>query len=222
METNTVQPTAATAPAAGTGQNGAVDLADTFNDFLTLLTTQLQYQDPLSPLDSNQFTEQLVQFSSVEQAIKTNDKLDQLLAQQGNNLLTGALDTIGKSVEVEGAGLALSDGTADITYELAGNAAQTTIQIFDQSGRVVRTLTGATATGHHEVTWDGRNELGDALPDGLYAARVSALDAGGESIALTQGTIGRVTGIELADGDVLLTVGALQVPLSKVTSIREG
>ena len=80
---------------------GGVDLADTFDNFLVLLTTQLQNQDPLSPLDTNEFTQQLVEFTNVEQAIKTNDKLDQLVALQGAGILTGALDYIGKQVEFQ-------------------------------------------------------------------------------------------------------------------------
>ena len=116
------------------GAGGATGLSETFDNFLVLLTTQLKNQDPLEPLDTNLFTEQLVQFSGVEQAIKTNAKLDQLIAQQGTNQLTAALDYIGKSVEVESAGLDLSDGEARIIYGLASNAQQTTIEFHANSG----------------------------------------------------------------------------------------
>ncbi|MHC4984186.1 MAG: flagellar hook assembly protein FlgD, partial [Planctomycetota bacterium] len=93
--------TVGSAASSGAAVGGNVDLASTFNNFLLLLTTQLQYQDPLSPLDTNQFTEQLVQFTNVEQSIKTNSKLDQLIALQGANQLTAALDYIGKTVDVD-------------------------------------------------------------------------------------------------------------------------
>lgn len=208
-------------PAAGTAQTGAVDLTDTFDSFLVLLTTQLQYQDPLSPLDTNQFTEQLVQFSSVEQSIKTNSKLDELIGLQGNSLLTGALDYIGKTVAVDSPGLYLSDGSADITYGLSANAGQTTIEILDHSGRPVRALSGASTAGRHELVWDGKDDLGNDLPDGLYTARISAVDGNGTSLLAEQGSIGRVTGIELANGEVVLSIGPLKVTLGQVTAIRD-
>ena len=208
-------------PAAATAETGAVNLADTFDSFLVLLTTQLQYQDPLSPLDTNQFTEQLVQFSSVEQSIKTNSKLDELIGLQGNSQLTGALDYIGKTVAVDSPGLYLSGGSAGITYELSANANQTTIEILDQSGRVVRSLPGASTAGRHELPWDGKDNLGSDLPDGLYAARISAVDGDGASLLAAQGSIGRVTGIELANGEVVLSIGPLKVTPGQVTAIRD-
>lgn len=208
-------------PAAGTAQTGAVDLTDTFDSFLVLLTTQLQYQDPLSPLDTNQFTEQLVQFSSVEQSIKTNSKLDELIGLQGNSQLTGALGYIGKTVAVDSPGLYLSDGSADITYGLSANAGQTTIEILDQSGRPVRALSGASTAGRHELVWDGKDDLGNDLPDGLYTARISAVDGNGTSLLTEQGSTGRVTGIELANGEVVLSIGPLKVTLGQVTAIRD-
>ncbi len=208
-------------PVSGAGQTGAVDVADTFDSFLVLLTTQLQYQDPLSPLDTNQFTEQLVQFSSVEQSIKTNSKLDELIALQGNSQLTGALGYIGKTVAADSPGLHLSGGSAGLTYDLSANADQTTIEILDPSGRTVRTLSGASAAGHHELLWDGKDNLGNDLPDGLYSARVSATDGNGASLLAAQGTIGRVTGIELENGEVVLSIGPLKVTLGQVTAIRD-
>ncbi len=202
------------------GLNGGVDLASTFDNFLLLLITQLQNQDPLSPIDTNQFTEQLVQFTNVEQAIKTNSKLDQLIALQGTNLLTGALDYIGKTVEIDSVVLNLSGDAVPITYDLAANAQEATIEILDETGKTVRTLAAETAVGRHELVWDGKDDFGNDLPDGLYGVVVSALDAEGQSIALTQGTIGRVTGIEVIDGEVILAVGELEVSLSRVRAVR--
>jgi flagellar basal-body rod modification protein FlgD len=205
---------------AGAAVGGSVDLASTFNNFLMLLTTQLQHQDPLSPLDTNQFTEQLVQFTNVEQAIRTNSKLDQLIALQGANQLTGALDYIGKTVEIDSVVLNLSDGAATMTYEMASNADETTIEIIDENGKTVRTLSGETAAGRHELVWDGKDDLGGDLPEGLYGFVVRAVDAEGGGIALRQGTVGRVTAIEVIGGEVALSMGPLQVSLGRVTAIR--
>ncbi len=217
MDVNTI----GNAPAGGATVGGNVDLASTFDNFLLLLTTQLQNQDPLSPLDTNQFTEQLVQFTNVEQAIKTNGKLDQLIALQGVNQLTGALDYVGRTVEVDSVVLDLSDGAATMTYDLDSNADNVTIEIIDEDGNNVRTLTVDGSAGRHEVTWDGKNGAGSALPDGLYGFVVKAVDSEGRSIPARQGTIGRVTAVEMIDGDVTLSIGQLQVSIGRVMAIRD-
>jgi flagellar basal-body rod modification protein FlgD len=213
-------------PVGFTGSSGAtigggVDLASTFNNFLLLLTTQLQHQDPLSPLDTNQFTEQLVQFTNVEQTIKTNSKLDQLIALQGANQLTSALDYIGKTVEVDSVVLDLSEGSATLTYDLASSAEETTIEIIDDAGNSVRTLTVEGTAGQHEVIWDGKDSVGADLPDGLYGFVVKAVDSADRTVALRQGTVGRVTAIEVIDGDVTVSIGRLQVSIGRVTAIRD-
>lgn len=203
------------------GLGGGVDLANTFDNFLILLTTQLQNQDPLSPLDTNDFTQQLVEFTNVEQAIKTNGKLDQLIAMQGAGLLTGALDYIGKDVEIDGVELSLTDGEATVVYDLASNAEETTIEIRDQNGIVVRTLTGPTDDGKHEIVWDGKDDQGNTLSDGTFQFSVSAVDAQGETVSLRQGTVGRVTGVEVVNGIIMLSVGDMTVSLSQITSVMK-
>jgi flagellar basal-body rod modification protein FlgD len=207
-------------PASTGGLGGGIDLADTFDNFLVLLTTQLQNQDPLSPLDTNEFTQQLVEFTNVEQAIKTNDKLDQLVALQGAGILTGALDYIGKQVEFGGAELNLEDGEATVIYDLASNAKETIIEIRDQNGFTVRTLTGPTDAGRQEIVWDGKDDLGNTLPEGTYEFEISALDGDGQPIALSQGTIGQVTGVEVINGIIMLAVGDLSLSLSQITSVK--
>lgn len=217
MDVNTVGYTGSSGATVG----GNVDLASTFDNFLLLLTTQLQNQDPLSPLDTNQFTEQLVQFTNVEQSIKTNAKLDQLIALQGANQLTGALDYVGRTVEVDSVVLDLSDGAATMTYDLASNAEQATIEIIDEDGNTVRTLTVEGTAGRHEATWDGKDGSGDDLPEGLYGFVVKAVDSEGRTVPARQGTIGRVTAIEVIDGDITLSIGRLQVSIGRVMAIRD-
>ena len=200
--------------------SSTTNLTETFDNFLNLLTTQLQNQDPLEPLDTNQFTEQLVQFANVEQAISTNSKLDQLIAAQGGNQLTGALDYIGKTVTVEGTGLDLVDGGATLAYDLSGAASSVTVLVVDSLGQPVASLKGPSGTGPQEIVWDGTDNEGNQLPDGRYSFSVQALDGQGDPVALTQGSVGRVSGIELVNGEVILSVGSLQVSLSQILSVR--
>ncbi len=197
-------------------------LAENFDNFLMLLTTQLKNQDPLSPLDTNQFTEQLVQFAGVEQDIKTNDKLDELIGLQNNGQLNAAVSYIGKSVAADSLIVNLDGGTATVTYDLESQAETASVQIVDQNGQTVRVLSGPTEPGHHELVWDGTDSAGNSLPDGLYGLLVTAVDSNDKPVSLVQGTVGRVTGIEMQDGEVILNLGELQIPMSQVTAIREG
>jgi flagellar basal-body rod modification protein FlgD len=196
-------------------------LAETFDTFLTLLTTQLQYQDPLDPMDTNEFTSQLVEFTSVEQAISTNQKLDELLALQSGMQLNDAVNYIGKTVGADGIILMLQGGEATITYDLGANAADANILVIDEQGNTVRTLEGDTSVGHHEVVWDGLDDDGEPLEDGLYGFLVTAIDSDDEPVPLVQGTEGQVTGVKLVDGEVILEIDELEVALSDVLTIEQ-
>lgn len=195
------------------------NIADTFDSFLQLLTTQLQYQDPLSPLDSTQFTEQLVQFSGVEQSISTNNKLDQLIALQGGDQLGSAVSYIGKDVKADSDLISLQNGTANLLYGLDANTASTLISIVNEAGQTVRVINGETATGLHELAWDGTDGQGIQQPDGTYAVKVSAVDANDQQVRAAIGTNGRVTGVESQGDEVFLKLGDLLVPLDKVFSV---
>jgi flagellar basal-body rod modification protein FlgD len=203
------------------GTNATESLADTFNTFLALLTTQLKNQDPLEPMKSEEFTQQLVQFSGVEQAINTNRKLDQLVQLQTSNQLTGAVSYIGKSVEVVSDQLMLQDGTSKITYGLDGKAVKTTIKIIDQTGTTVRTISGDTEQGRHEYVWDGRNESGDLVTDGVYNFTVIAVGPENKTIDTVTATVGKVTGIEIVDNVVTLNIGELGIGLDKIFAVRD-
>ena len=208
-------------PADGSGESDSVGLADDFDAFLLLLTTQLQYQDPLEPLDTNQFTEQLVQFSGVEQSIKTNDKLEELIALQSGNQLGQAVSYIGKTIKVESSQLWLEDGGTTILYGLSQQAQETSITVLDQNGKAVRVFTGDTTPGLHEIEWDGTDGSGGQLPEGVYTMVVNATDANGETISTASGMLGRVTGVEFQEDDLLLSVGDLLLPIDQVLAISE-
>lgn len=201
--------------------DASTSLTETFDTFLSLLTTQLQNQDPLDPMDTEQFTQQLVSFSQVEQSIAANQKLDQLVELQTTSQLSTGVSYIGKSVEVVTDQLMLDGGSATLTYGLERKAAQTVISIVDQNGRPVRTVNGETDPGRHEFVWDGRDANGVELPDGLYGFRVDPVDNEGTPVELASASIGRVTGVEIVDDTLTLNIGELGVPFDKVFAVRE-
>ncbi|MEX2008722.1 MAG: flagellar hook assembly protein FlgD [Dongiaceae bacterium] len=196
-------------------------LTERFDNFLLLLTKQLQYQDPLSPLDTNEFTSQLVQFTGVEQAIATNKKLDQIIDLQSSDQTSAAAALIGTTVQARGDGLWLADGHGEATYELSRNATVTTITILDARGKPVRVASGTTTMGKHTFAWNGKDNDGNALPSGVYRMQVTAVDGAGKTVEAVAATVGRVTGVRIRDGETLLGIGDLEVPLGDVTSIQE-
>ena len=214
----------------GTGQQSPLSneqktslssLTENFDNFLLLLTKQLQHQDPLSPLDTNEFTAQLVQFTGVEQAINTNDKLDQLIGFNANNQAISALAFLNKTVEVDSDEVWLADGESQILYELPRNAEEMTITILDESGKPVRVESGSRTMGEHSFVWDGTDNSGVVLPDGLYSVQVTAVDSKGESVEVATGTVGKVEGVEMRNGQLMLSIGgSLEVPASAVLGVR--
>lgn len=208
-------------PGAATGNTAAAKLADNFDNFLKLLTTQLRYQDPLSPLDSSEFVGQLVQFSQVEQSINTNKNLEKLLSLQQGNLISVGLGYIGRTVEAKGEISPLVDAKAEFSYTLNQNAAASTIAIANADGRVVFSSIGETSAGRHNFVWDGLDNNGDAVPDGVYRFVVSALNKNAEQIGTTTTTTAKVTGIENGENGLLLLFGDVKVSFEKIISVRE-
>jgi flagellar basal-body rod modification protein FlgD len=202
---------------------GSTMLASNFETFLTLLTSQLKNQDPLSPVDSNQFTAQLTQMAGVEQQLLTNDLLKGLLAAQGGGGLASAATYIGKEATAAWSATKFTDGEATWSYELASNAASATLQVLDGSGNVVWSGDAPDrTTGVHDFTWDGQATSGNDGQDGqVYSLRVVARDAAGGSVDSQVLTRGRITGVEMYDGEPYLTVGNSILPLSTVIALEE-
>ena len=197
-------------------------LEEDLNRFLTLLVTQLQNQDPLDPLDSNEFTSQLVQFASVEQQIFQNANLEKLVALQETNQISSLVDFIGTTVEAEGNQLPLENGFAEFTYTIPTNANNATITITNEAGLTVFQSDADTSSGKHVFQWDGSNQFGIPQPDGAYTVVVSALDFSGNLLEVTHTIIGRVTGAGVDDGLASLFMGdAIVIPQDKVLSVKE-
>jgi flagellar basal-body rod modification protein FlgD len=202
---------------------GSSMLASNFETFLTLLTAQLKNQDPLSPVDSNEFTAQLTQMAGVEQQLLTNDLLKGLLEAQGGGGLANAANYIGREATAAWSATKFTGGAATWNYELAGKAATATLQVLDGNGKVV--WEGAApdkAAGLHEFSWDGDATTGADAADGqVYSLKITAKDAAGNTIDSQVLTKGRITGVEMYDGQAYLTVGNSILPMSTVIALEE-
>jgi len=202
----------------------ATQLAGNFDTFLKLLTTQLQNQDPLSPMDSNQFTQQLVAFAGVEQQINTNDNLQSLIALSLSQNASSAVNYIGRTVVMTNGTGALesdADGNSGVTwtYNLASAAAGTTLTVKDANGEVVYTTSGGTSKGNNDFTWDGKDANGNQLPDGRYTLSVSATAADGSAITSTIASKALVTAVDMSGTTPQLVLGAMEIPLSDVSLV---
>lgn len=206
-------------------QNLSVDRAETtinqtFDDFLTLLTTQLKNQDPISPMDSSEFTNQLVSFSQVEQQIGTNSRLDQLLEAQSGGQFGQALDFLGREIEVVGDQFNFAGEPVTFGYGTPQDANVVAVQVVDSAGRTVWQQEGDTAFGRHEVEWDGTSLDGSEAPEGQYSIRVTARNAEGEDLEVATFTTGTVTGAESAEGQTTLLLGDVPVAVADVLAVR--
>jgi flagellar basal-body rod modification protein FlgD len=211
---------AATTNASGSTTNSATGLAQNFNTFLTLLTTQLQNQDPLSPMDTNQFTQQLVSFSQVEQQINTNSNLQQLIQLQGAGESIAALPLVGQNIEYNSATAPLSNGQANFVYDLPSASTSTALTVVDSDGRVVYTQPGETDAGSHAFSWNGKTNAGVQLPDGNYTLKIQAADANGSAVTPSIASIGSVQAVGVENGTATFTVNGMSVPMSELVTVN--
>lgn len=225
--TNAVAPTQGTSSVSNPNGVGAItnqqSLDSSFSDFLTLLTTQLQNQDPTSPMDTAQFTNQLVGFSEVEQQLKSNADLDKLVTAATNNQTQLGLSYMGLDVSVQGNQFGFDPSTQSavtVGYTLPASAVSNKISVLDSNSNVVYTTTGSLNKGSNTFTWNGQETNGTTAPAGNYTVQVSAMDANNTPIATTTLVPGQVTGMQTAsDGTVQLVINNSQVvPLSSIES----
>ena len=204
-------------------QSGAAQakLNQDLNQFLNLLVTQLQNQDPLDPMDATEFTSQLVEFASVEQQIYANANLEELVSLQNASQNVAMVDYLGHSIEYFGDMVNLENGSVEFSYTFDTNATKTTISITDENGDVVYSADAETEAGIHYFTWDGKDDNNMQLDDGTYTVTVSALDSQGKLLDVSQTAIGRVTGASTVDGAPYLFLGDVGVKIDNVVTVRE-
>jgi flagellar basal-body rod modification protein FlgD len=193
-----------------------------FNTFLTLLTTQIKNQSPTDPLDTNQMTNQLVQFASVEQQISMNQNLQRLLALEQTSQLTASAPLIGRNVEVEAEQISLQDGVGTLKLPSAGASQTALVTIRGSGDRVIRQETVPLGNAPKTWSWDGKGSDQKALPDGAYRVSVTGVAIGGKPEVLPFTTVGKVTGAERAGGDLKLLLGQLQVSFDKLRNVNSG
>ena len=205
-----------------TGDDALASLSGDYSNFLTLLTAQLKNQDPLSPMDATQFTQQLVQFSSVEQQINGNKKLDQLIGLQSTANAYGAVGFVGTTIAADSDDVALQDGKAKFDYTIDKTGGSATLKILDSSGNIVMLKQVDATVGTHPVEWDGTDYFGNQLKDGKYTVNVSVTDqATGKASDATITSYGKVDQAVIADGKVFLKIGDVSVPLEDVIRISK-
>jgi flagellar basal-body rod modification protein FlgD len=212
--------TTTNAAANATINSGLGQIAENYTTFLSLLTTQLQNQDPTSPLDTNQFTQQLTQMTGVQQQLLSNQLLQQLVNQNQGGVVN-SVNLIGKSVTANGNTEMLQNGTATYQFNLPTAATHATGTITDSNNTIIWSGPIATSgTGAQSFTWNGQNQSGAAQTNGsLYTLTVAATDANGQTINVANSLQGTVTGVQQINGTTMVSVGQNELPLSAVTGV---
>lgn len=197
---------------AGAATAGSRITAD-FNTFLTLLTAQLQNQDPLDPLDTDKFVSQLVEFSSVEQSIETNRNLEALVALQSSAQTSNALALLGETIVFPGDRAVAAGGAAEWRYQVPAGASAVALTVTDAQGGVVARSAGSAAAGEHPYVFTGG-------ADGeVYRLSVAAVDRNGASLAAASRSLAAVTSVTTGAGASLLSTALGDIAFTDVTRV---
>ncbi len=217
-----IDPTAGAGATPKAADTGRTRMADSYESFMSLLTAQIKNQDPLSPMDSTQFTQQLVQMTGVEQQLLTNDLLEKLVSNTGSGIQT-SVSLLGREVRAMNSSAKLTAGQAEWGYKLDRDATDVSVEVVDEYGKTVQVIKPTeNKAGDHTLIWDGKDRTGQQLPNGgTYTLRVTAKDSTGAAVPVTNFVQGVVTGVEQVDGQTMLTVNGVRVSWEYVTSIAE-
>jgi flagellar basal-body rod modification protein FlgD len=214
----TTNANAASATAAAASVANNQEIASNFTTFLQLLTTQLQNQDPLSPMDTNAFTQQLVEFAGVEQQMQTNSTLTTLVSLQQSAQTTQALSLVGANVVVNGTTAQLANGQASWSLN-ATQPATATITITAPSGQTAYTASGAVNSGSQTFTWNGVGNDGTQWPAGNYTLTATAVNASGATTPVTTQVEGQVSSVDLTQTPPALTIGGQTYTINDIQQI---
>jgi len=214
--------TSNTSTAQAAGVVGSQQLAGNFNTFLKLLTSQLQHQDPLNPLDTNQFTQQLVEFASVEQQVNMNSNLQTLISMQQSTESLQALQLVGANVTINSNTATLSKATGSpATWGFSSPAPATgAVTITSSTGQVALTGTISLSAGSQTFTWNGQGNNGVAWPDGNYTLSINATGASGQPVTVSTQVQGTISSIDVSKNPPQVTVGGQSYPISAIQSIN--
>ena len=202
---------------ASSSSTPTTGIADNFQTFLTLLTTQLQNQNPLDPLDTNQFTAQLVQFAGVEQQLKSNDQLKSLVDLEKSAQSTQALVYVGNTVAVDGS-TAQFDRSATWNIQAPADATST-ITITNSTGQTVFSGDFSLKQGNASFVWDGKGNDGTQWPPGAYTLTATGKDASGNSVAISTEIQGIVDSVDLTASPPLLSIGGQSYTTDKIKRV---
>jgi flagellar basal-body rod modification protein FlgD len=226
MTTTAATPTTTSTTSTGqaAGVVGSQQLSGDFNTFLTLLTTQLQNQDPLSPMDTSQFTSQLVEFASVEQQVNMNTNLQALMSMQQTSDSLQALQLVGANVTINSNTATLSEATGSpATWGFSSPSPATgAVTITSSTGQVAFTGTMPLSAGSQTYTWNGQGNNGVSWPDGNYTLSINAVGANGQPVTVTTQVQGTISSVNVSQTPLQVTVGGQNYPISAIQSINSG
>jgi flagellar basal-body rod modification protein FlgD len=220
MTTVTSAPASTAAASTTTNATGADQqmIASNFTTFLQLLTTQLKNQNPLDPLDTNQFTQQLVQFAQVEQQMKSNDQLSSLVSMEKSAQATTALAYVGANVVVDGATTNVANGSGTWSFNVS-KPSTATVTIKDSTGATAYSGSFAVNPGNQDFTWDGKGNDGKQWPDGNYTLSATALDASKQSVGISTEVTAKVDSVDLTQSPPVLSINGQNFTMDKIKRI---
>lgn len=222
IPTTTTSGSTTNSSAATAGLAGSQQLAGNFDTFLQLLTTQLQNQDPLDPLDTNQFTQQLVEFASVEQQVDMNTNMQTLISLQQTSEATSAMQFLGANVTLSGSSATLASGSPATWSLNSPSPATAQITITGANGQVAYTGTTSLNAGTQTYSWNGQGNNGVTWPAGQYTLAVTATGASGQTVTVATQIQGTVSGVNLSQSPPQITVNGQSYPISAVQAINNG
>lgn len=191
------------------------------DDFLKILVAQLQAQDPLAPMEGQEFASQLAQFSSLEQLTNVNSNLETSQAFDLALSNNSSIALIGKSVDAPGNTIDLESGEIkSLSYSLDSSAAEVSIDIFDSIGTKVSSIAiGAQSSGLHELVWNGTDNNGALLPTGNYTFKVTASDSSGNFVSTDTFSAGLVTDVIFENGQAFAIVNGQKLAINEISKV---